>query len=199
MPIQPYQIANSPLPQEQQGADPSVEANQGVTYVKTVSGKRELFFKNDADDVVQITDNGAVAGAAGPNPTEKLMLNNSGVLIDSKKPVSIKSDGSIILADSDAPEGQAPIGITLQSIANASAGVVALFGRNIPGALTGLGFNPGDDIFIDETAGEYTNNPSGFSGSDDSIIRIGVAAAADGTTSINATDLIMIKEVLIRP
>lgn len=199
MPIQPYQIAPQPVVQDAQGSDPSVSANQGVTYAKTVSGRRELFWKNDNGDVVQITDNGAVAGAAPANPTEKLMVNNSGATIAINKPVSIAADGSIVLADSDSVDGQEPIGITLAAINNASAGLVALFGRNMPGALTGLGFAPGDDIFIDEVAGGYTNTTSGFVGDNDSVVRIGIAAAANGITSVNATDLIMIREVLIRP
>lgn len=199
MPIQPYQIAPQPIAQTVQASDPSVSVNQGVTYSKTISGRRELFYKNDNGDVVQITSNGLVAGTAGAPAFEKLMINNTGAPIAMNKPVSIKPDGSIVLADSDAVDTQEAIGITLEAINDATAGRVALFGRNIAGALTGLGFAPGDSIFMDETAGAYTNSTAGFTGDNDSIVRIGVAAAANGITSVNATDLIMMREVLIRP
>jgi len=197
MPIQPYQIAPQPHIEDVQASDPSLSANQGVVYYKTVSGRRELFSKNDNGDVVQITSNGVVSGVI-PG-LEKIMINNSGINIPINKPVSIKPDGGIEMADSDAVNGQEPIGITLEAINDSFSGIVALFGRNMPGALTGLGYTPGDDIFIDEIAGGYTNTTSGFTGDNDSVVRLGVAAVADGITNVNATDLIMIREVLLRP
>lgn len=199
MPIQPYQLAPQPQSQDAQASDPTPAANQGTSYVKTVSGKRELFFKNDAGDVVQITANGQVVGGSLAEAFEKPMVNGDVATIPAGKPVSIKGDGSYVLGDSDSADGQEPVGITLASVAVSAVGSVALFGRNMPGVLTGLGFAPGDDIFIDEASGQYTNTVAGFTGDDDSIVRIGVAAAANGVTSANATDLIMMREVLIRP
>lgn len=197
MPIQPYQIAPQPIQQDAQGSDPAVAANQGVFFVKTVSGRREMFFKNDAGDVVQVTSNNAVSG--GTQVFEKSMMNNTGLTILGNKPVSINALGEVVLSDSDGALTQEPIGITLENIPNGSAGRVALFGRNMIGVLTGLGFAPGDDIFMDEAAGGYTNTTAGFTGADDSIVRLGVAAAANGVSSASATDLIMMREVLIRP
>jgi hypothetical protein len=65
--------------------------------------------------------------------------------------------------------------------------------------LVGLGFAPGDEIFVGETTGGYVNDIAPFTGNNDSIIKIGVADCAAGTASSVATDLILIPHVIARP
>lgn len=128
----------------------------------------------------------------------KSMQNLSGATIPAGKPVAKKANGSIIAADSDGVATQQFIGIALASIANNATGNVAIVGQNVVGAVSGLGFAPGDDVYLSE-AGGYTNDPNSFTGSNDSIIRVGIADCAAGSASATATDLIMFAEVQARP
>lgn len=195
MAISSKQISPEPIKQEALASDPSVDAGEGIFFSKLVSGVPEAFFKNGSGQVTQLTLGGELIG--GSANFEKLMVNNSGSTIVANKPVSITSTGSIVLGDSDVEEASRPIGFMKASTNNAGTGRVILFGRNIPGVLAGLGFAPGDDIFLSETAGVMTNNPADFTGDDDTIVRLGVAACADGATGALATDLILIREVLV--
>lgn len=128
----------------------------------------------------------------------KSMRNDSGVTIPANKPVSKKSDGSIIVADSDSPFGQHPIGFTTSAISDGQFGDVFLLGNNISGLMTGLGFAPGDEIYLSENAG-FTNDPNSFTNNDDSLIRLGIADCADGVVSGSATDLITMPNIIYRP
>ena len=128
----------------------------------------------------------------------KSMRNVSGSTIGAGVPVSKASDGSIYTADSDAVNGQQFIGISTQPIANNSNGIVALVGNNLVDVLQGLGISPGSEVFLDESGG-YTTDPSGFSGSNDSIIKLGVAdCSADEAVAVGK-DLIIFPEVIARP
>lgn len=128
----------------------------------------------------------------------KVMQNLSGATILAGKPVSKKSDGSIVAGDSDAADGQQLIGISLEEILDTETGNVALFGQNIPNAVSGLGFAPGDEVYLSETGG-YTNDHGSFTGDNDSIFKIGIADCPAGNASGTATDLILFPEVLSRP
>lgn len=115
------------------------------------------------------------------------------------RPVSKRADGKIMEAESDVAGREQPIGISLVPLGIDEIGNVLLFGPNATGVLTGLGFLPGDEIFIGETTGGYVKDISTFSGSDDSIIRIGIADCAAGAASSTATDLILISTIIARP
>lgn len=116
------------------------------------------------------------------------------------KPVSKRSDGKIMTAESDAVGTQQFIGIAADNFVSANdLGNILLVGQNVAGALTGLGFVPGDEIYIGETTGGYVNDISGFTGNDDSLIKVGIADCAAGTASGTATDLILFAEVIARP
>jgi hypothetical protein len=114
-------------------------------------------------------------------------------------PVSKLPNGKIVPADSDAVAGQNYIGITASPApAIDSLVTVLLPGANIVGAVASLGFAPGDEVFLGEGGG-FTNDPSVFTGGDDSIIRVGIADCGAGVASSIATDLIAFTEIVARP
>lgn len=47
---------------KQQASDPTTAANTGFLYTKDVSGKAELFWKDEDGDVIQLTSGGQLAG-----------------------------------------------------------------------------------------------------------------------------------------
>jgi len=200
MPIQPFQIAPMPVEQTAVGSDPTPAANSGVFYAKEVSGKVEAFFNNEDGDAVQITDNGVLSGGGGIQVFEKSMRNDHGSAIQIGMPVSITSNGAVVPGDSDAAEGQQPVGIALEVIAPNAFGKIALFGRNLAGVLTGMGFFPAEDVFLGETGGNFVKSPTNdLTGDNDSIIKMGIAATPDGAVGAAATDLILIRQVISNP
>jgi hypothetical protein len=115
------------------------------------------------------------------------------------RPVSKRADGKIMEADTDVIGASQPIGISLVPLGMNEIGNILLFGPNATGVLNGLGFIPGDEIFIGETTGGYVKDITTFSGNDDSIIRIGIADCAAGAASTMATDLILMSTIIARP
>jgi len=136
--------------------------------------------------------------ASGGGPFQKSMVNNTGVSIAANSTVAKKSDGSIVLADSDAAGSQQYVGVTLALILNGAAGIVQMPWPNLAGALTALGFSSGDDVFMGETPGTFIKGAD-FTGGDDQFTKVGVADCATGIASATATDLIMFTEVLGGP
>jgi hypothetical protein len=126
----------------------------------------------------------------------KIKVNASAGTIPAGRTISIYSDGGIYPADSDAITGKNMAGITLEAIAAGLSGRVILFGKNVPGLLTGSGFAPGDKVYIDET-GAYTNVATGFTGGDDEIVMIGWADCLAGSMSATVDDLIMNHQIII--
>lgn len=131
----------------------------------------------------------------------KTKQNRSLVDIPANARIAIRNDGSIVLADSDDPIAQQSIGIALELIASMSTGSVStgsvlLDGPNVIGAVEGLGFTPGQDVFMDKIPGQYTNNVSMFNPVTDTITKVGIADTASGIVSGTATDLIMVTEVV---
>lgn len=142
---------------------------------------------------------GAVSpiGSTGSNIFIKQM--QAAGVIATNMPVSKRPDGKIEQADSDAATGQEVVGFALAAAAgNGSLINVLCVGANIAGALTGLGFTPGQEVYLSENSG-YTNDPNSFTGNNDSIIRLGVADCAAGAASTVVTDLIVFTEVIVRP
>jgi hypothetical protein len=113
--------------------------------------------------------------------------------------LSKRPDGKVVAADSDGANTQNHIGFAL-SAASLDGDLVNVLcvGANIVGAVMGLGFIPGQDIYLGES-GSYTNDPSSFSGTNDSIIKVGIADCSAGFASSTANDLIIFAEVVIRP
>lgn len=153
------------------GNSMSVKSSGGVTAPISTATGSELFIKQ--------------MQASGP--------------IGLKKSVSKRPDGKVEQADSDAADGQKVVGYALQS-ASADGDLIDVFclGANLAGALTGLGYTPGDEVYLSETGG-YTNDPNSFTGGNDSIIRVGIADCSAGTASGTVTDLIAFTEVVARP
>lgn len=197
MPIAANQISPAPIAQTSQVSDPTLTSGQGTFYAKNISGVVEAFFTNGNGQVVQLTKNGVIIGGEITFSFEKSFVNGFAGIIPAQTPVAIKTDGSIVPGDAEeASLASEVIGFTKVAIPQSTNGVVILFGRSVAGALAGLGFAPGDEIFIDETAGAMTNNTNTFTGNDDVILRLGVAAMPDSTTGSAATDLIMMREYI---
>ena len=139
------------------------------------------------------------SSSGGSGSLLKEMENGHTATISAGTAVAKKSDGTVIPADSDGVGTQQMIGICFSEITVGSVGDIYLFGQNIPGVISGLGFSVGDEIFLSETAGQLTNDPNSFTGDDDSIIKVGIADCSSGSASSTATDLIMFPEVIYRP
>jgi hypothetical protein len=108
------------------------------------------------------------------------------------KVVALGGDGKIYHAESDVSLGQKQIGIVLSTAAPGASAPVLLFGYNVPGVLTGLGFTPGDEVFVSEV-GTYVNANATFLAGDNVIARVGWADSAAGVNgdSVEGTDLII--------
>jgi hypothetical protein len=129
----------------------------------------------------------------------KYKRNGAVATIPAYKRVALKTDGTIVLADSDNPTAMLDTGMSLDAIDPSTFGRVLLNGANAPGALTGLGFATGDHIFLSKTPGALTNSASGFDPDTDTIMRVGIADCASNVASAVATDLIMTVEVYSSP
>jgi hypothetical protein len=195
MSISSRQLKAEPLNQDALGSDPTVGAGQGTFFAKTVLGVPEAFFKNGNGHVIQLTSGGELIGGAAF--FEKSFVNGAGAPMIVNELISLATDGSIVEADSDSAQGQRPIGFLKAATAFPGNGKVIMFGRNLAGVLAGLGFAPGDDIYMSETAGQLTNDPNTFTGGNDTIVRLGIACMAENTTGSLATDLILMREILI--
>lgn len=138
-----------------------------------------------------------IGAASGDTLFKKDMV--AGAAFAAKVPLSKRADGKVVAADSDSGTGQALIGYSLASSAGDGSIVQVLtVGANIAGALTGLGYTSGEEVYLSETGG-YTNDPNSFTGNNDSIIKVGIADCAAGIASGTATDLIVFAEVITRP
>lgn len=143
-------------------------------------------------------NNPKIVTALGQHAQIKTMLSGHSATILAGTPVAKAADGFLYPAESDVSNGKKYVGITLEAIGVGGSGQVFLCGWNLPGVVTGLGFAPGDDIYVGEAPGTYTNDPSAFTGLDDDIVRIGIADTADNTSGGAATDIIMLSDVAAR-
>jgi hypothetical protein len=120
----------------------------------------------------------------------KSKISGELVTIPAGVAVAVYSDGLMYRASSSLLTGKAMIGVLMEAVVPEATGRVLLPGFNIPGALTGLGFNPGDEVFVDDD-GNYSNGLSGLSDPNDSFLRVGYADGPAGVETSIATDLIM--------
>lgn len=124
-------------------------------------------------------------------------MQATGIIVK-HRPVSKMASGLVIAADSDLAGGQQVIGFALDNANDGDLFNVLCTGPNLIDALTGLGYTPGQDIFLSEDGLGFTNDPNSFTGDNDSIIRVGIADCAAGTASSTATDLIAFAQVIVR-
>lgn len=156
--------------------------NSNVLTTKTVGGSEQPIGTSSSADIMI-----------------KEKENKTGVTIAISKRVSIKSDGSICLADNDDPVARQSFGLTLESIDHLATGRILLDGPNAVGAIAGLGFTPGQPIMLSSTPGVLTNDLSSFDPETDVIMKVGIADCAAGVASATASDLIMVTDVISTP
>ena len=160
-----------------------------------------VFIDSTNADTASVKGTGGIVDPIGVTGGTSLFIKQmqAASAITLNHPVSKKPNGKIEEADSDAPEGQNIIGFAL-SAAAADGDLINVLcvGANITNGIFGLGFTPGDEIFLGESGG-YTDDVTTFTGNDDSIIKVGIADCATGAASATATDLIIFPEVVARP
>lgn len=159
-----------------------------------------LFIDSSNSNQATFKDGSGNVGVIGAVSASNIFIKQmqSSVVLAVNTPVAKLANGKIINADSDTVNGQVYIGITMGTAVVDGLVSVLLVGANIAGALTGLGYTPGQEIFLGENGG-FTNNVSTFTDGDDSIIRVGIADCTSGNASGTVTDLIAFTEVVARP
>lgn len=162
------------------------------TAVSAVTGELFVELTSDQLSTKGLVDSTPVGAAADADSLLiKMMQNLSGVGIPIGAEVCKLVNGGIALAESDIPARARVIGVAREAILNNAQGKVGLIGPNQPGVLAGLGFTPGDKVYMAETAGAYTNSLASFTGGNDRIVCVGIADCAAGNASLTVTDLIM--------
>ena len=134
------------------------------------------------------------------NPAASLTIKQmqAAAPIPNRATVSKRPDGKIEIADADNANGQQVIGVALSAATAVDELInVLLVGANLTGALTGLGFTPGDEVYISNTGG-YTNDPNTIA-NPDLLIKIGIADNAAGVANATVVDLILFPEVVSEP
>lgn len=119
----------------------------------------------------------------------KNKLNATLSTIPADSTVALKTDGSIVLADSDDPLATNIIGITKEPILSGEYGVVQLTGPSAPNVVDGMGFTSGDIIYLGNTPGSLTNTLGSIIGA---VKIVGIADCATDVQSSTATDLIVV-------
>jgi hypothetical protein len=159
-----------------------------------------VFIDSTNANAASIKDTGGVVfplNAGSTNIFIKQMQADGAIAIN--RPVSKLANGRVIAADSDLASGQDYCGFALQAAAAPGDLInVLCVGAVLANAVFGLGYAPGDEIYLAETGG-FTNDPNSFTGGDDSIIKVGIADCAAGVASGVAVDLIVFSEVIARP
>ena len=118
----------------------------------------------------------------------KIKKNTSGSSIPAYTTVAVKTDGTICPAESDVPASTKVIGSTLEPISSGDYGAVRLMGASAPNMVDGMGFAPGDIIYVGSTPGSLTNAIETIIGE---VKIVGIADCATDIQSSMATDLIL--------
>lgn len=125
----------------------------------------------------QIVESGLSSGTA--NKMQDSFVNGTGALVNNFSATYIKNDNTFDLCDADiAAQGEC-FGIVDNgsNVAIGALGAITYTGK-VAGALTGLGFAPGDKIYVGQTPGELTNITPGDPG--DTVFLVGRCAGATG-------------------
>ena len=155
--------------------------------VPPANGARVTIFK-------QGTSSGS-SGSLSNDTTVKLAKNTTVSTIVAGTIVEKLATGGIQPAT--AASSNEMIGVALDAIGAAGFGRIKLLGENVAGAIAGLGFTPGQELFLGN-AGGYTNDPNTVPGTS-TLWRIGIADCGDNSFSATATDLIMFATPVLRP
>ena len=136
-----------------------------------------------------------IATTAGANPFLKTMQSDAAFAI--YMPLVKQPNGRVVKADSNNTNAESFCGYAMTASTGVGQAVsVMTAGPNVIGALVGLGFAPGDLIYINENGG-YTNDPSTFTGGNDTLVKLGIAdCAGGGVASPVASDLIAAYEFI---
>jgi hypothetical protein len=116
------------------------------------------------------------------------------------RPVSKLSNGKIEAAEADIIAAGDYIGYALQA-ASADGDLINVLcvGANLIGALTGLGYTPGDEVYLSQDGNGFTNDPNTLPVGTDAVIKLGIADCSAGAASTVVNDLIVFSEVVSRP
>ncbi|MGZ3773044.1 MAG: hypothetical protein ACXVCY_04660 [Pseudobdellovibrionaceae bacterium] len=115
--------------------------------------------------------------------------------ITAMRPVSKLANGKITFSDSD--NSANIVGFALSNGNIGDIIDVLCIGANLIDAIAGLGYAVGDTVYMSEDGNGYTNNPSSFTGNNDSIVKIGIADCKAGLASTVATDLILFPQIIM--
>ena len=175
-----------------------VQANFVVLVPTTPSGipNNSVFVDSTNGNAATFKDNTG-SNTVITNPAASFLTKQmqAYAAIPINSPVSKRPDGYIEVADASGADGMDLIGWNTQAaLANGDLINVLLVGANIAGAITGLGFAVGDEIYVSASGG-YTNDPSTLTNTD-AIIKVGVADCAAGVASATATDLVCFPDVV---
>lgn len=165
---------------------PSAVPN-GSIFLDSTNGNA-LSQKNAAGTV------GVLASSASTtNPFIKQMV--AGEAFAANKPLAKRADGKVVLADSQDSGRTVLIGYSMgAALALNSVVNVLCVGSNIAGIISGMGFTPGQIIYVGETPGGFTNNVASFTGNNDVYMKVGIADSPAGVAQSAATDLIALTE-----
>lgn len=169
--------------------DPSSVPNNSI-YVDSTHGN-QMYLKNNSGVSMPV-----VGGESGY--FIKSMV--AGSAITQHQLVAKRSDGYLVPADSDNPVARSFVGYAQGSASGVDDIInVLLIGPNVAGAVSGLGFTPGDVVWMSQNAGGYINDIDQLTDDDDIIIKVGIADCIAGVASSTAVDLISFVEKEVDP
>lgn len=174
-----------------------------VVIMEPISGAlvghdNAMFIDSDNSNTLSNKQSNVTTAVSSGSLFMKQMQSGLVGFIPAKTPVSKLSNGKITPATANQIANQEFIGITIDSFAGLdSLGTVLLVGPNASGAITGLGFAPGEDVYVSPTGG-YTNDSNTLTAELNSFIRVGKADCGAGTASAIATDLVLFPQVMAK-
>jgi hypothetical protein len=159
-------------------------------------------FKSDApiaNPIQMSTGSGASTDLVQTQVSFVLKRKQAAIAIPAACPVSVLPDNRIVPADSDDAAARQPIGVSLAAIEVDEYGTIVLVGPNVPDMIRGMGFKPGDELYVNAQQGGLTNDPTTLRIGVDQFVKIGLADGPGDTAATDATDLILLLQVLARP
>lgn len=174
----------------------------GLKFEDLNPSEAEAFslFKNETSEVLEFKNAGAsnpLGGGATDNLLVKAVISSQAIAINI--PVTKLSNGKIAPVDASIPGREKIYGTTKTSFAgDDSVGDILLIGPNAAGVLSGAGFNTGDEIYVSDIPGLFTNNPASLAETSP-IVFAGFADCPESTASPTATDLIFAVNKVAEP